>query len=35
VKITVKGRDLEYTLEGTVDGFVFVGPPPQNPTPQN
>jgi len=35
VSITVKGRDLDYTLEGTVDGFVFVGPPPQKPTPQN
>ena len=30
VSITVKGRELEYTLEGTVEGFVFVGPPPQN-----
>ena len=30
VSVTVKGRDLEYTLAGTVDGFVFVGPPPQN-----
>ncbi len=30
VSITVRGRDLEYTLEGTVEGFVFVGAPPQN-----
>jgi hypothetical protein len=29
VSITVKGRELEYTLEGKVEGFVFVGPPPQ------
>ena len=30
VKITVVGRNLEYTIEGTVEGFVFVGAPPQN-----
>lgn len=29
LSITVQGRDLEYTLEGTIDGFVFVGAPPQ------
>jgi hypothetical protein len=29
VSITVTGRDLDYTIEGTVEGFVFIGQPPQ------
>jgi hypothetical protein len=30
LRISVQGRDLEYTLEGRIEGFVFIGAPPQN-----